>query len=152
MNANNQANSLRLIKKYPGRRLYDTKDSKYIAFSGVKKLIQVGVELQIIEVKTGIDVTRNILLQIILDQESDIDPEFSVETLKSIIRFYGHSMQSIMGIYLERTLSYFLPLHAKARESTENILDATLNQAKDMCVEMQEKFIPSNSNSSRNKK
>lgn len=149
---NHQVNSPRLIRKYPGRRLYDTKDSKYIVFSDVKKLIQDGVELQVVEVKTGVDVTRNILLQIILDQENNTNPIFSVETLKSIISFYGHSMQSIMGSHLERSFSFFLPLHAKATESTQNILNAYIDQVKDMYVEIQEKFTSLNGESNRNKK
>lgn len=146
-----QVNSLRLINKYPGRRLYDTRDSKYIVFSDVKKLIQEGEDLQVIEVKTGFDITRNILLQIILGQENDIDPIFSAETLKSIISFYGHSMQSIMGSHLERSFQFFLPLHAKASQNTQNIINAYLDQIKDMCEEMQEKFTSSNNDPGQKK-
>jgi len=148
---NKQVNGPRLIRKYPGRRLYDTNDSKYIVFSDVKKLIQECVELKVVEVKTGVDVTRNILLQIILDQENEIDPIFSVETLKAIISFYGHSMQAIMGGYLERSFSLFLPLHAKATEDAQKILITHFDQVKDTYLKMQEKFITSNNKSSQNK-
>lgn len=147
-----ESNQLRLIRKYPGRRLYDTKDSRYIVFSDIKKLIQEGVELQVIEAKTGADVTRKILLQIILDQENGIEPIFSAETLKSIISFYGHSMQSIMGSHLERSFSFFLPLHTNATKNTQNILNAYLDQVKDMYLEIQEKFTSSNNDSNKNKK
>lgn len=148
---NKQINGPRLIRKYPGRRLYDTNDSKYIVFSDVKKLIQEGVELQVVEVKTGVDVTRNILLQIILDQENDINPIFSVETLKAIISFYGHSMQAIMGSHFEKSFSQFLPLHTKATEDAQKILNAYLDQVKDTYLNMQEKFIKPNKKSRQNR-
>ncbi|QWD04603.1 polyhydroxyalkanoate synthesis repressor PhaR [Polynucleobacter paneuropaeus] len=149
---NKQINGTRLIRKYPGRRLYDTNDSKYIVFSDVKKLIQEGVELQVVEVKTGVDVTRNILLQIILDQENDINPIFSVETLRAIIGFYGHSMQAIMGSHLEKSFGQFLPLHTKATKDTQKILNAYLDQVKDTYLKMQEKISKSNNKSTQNNK
>ena len=148
---NKRANGPRLIRKYPGRRLYDTTDSKYIVFSNVKKLIQEGVELQVVEVKTGVDVTRNILLQIIHEQENDINPIFSVETLKAIISFYGHSMQAIMGGHLEKSFGLFLPLHTKVTEDAQKILNTYLDQVKDTYLKMQEKFINSNNKSIQNK-
>src|SRR6202008_2669550 len=67
----------RLIKKYPNRRLYDTKTSVYITLADVKKLVVEGAEFQVVDAKTGEDLTRSILLQIILEEEAAGAPMFS---------------------------------------------------------------------------
>ena len=84
----------RIIKKYPNRRLYDTEISKYITLEDVKKLVLSGVDFCVKDVKTDEDLTRNILLQIISEQEHDGDPMFSTQTLTQLIRFYGNAYQS----------------------------------------------------------
>jgi polyhydroxyalkanoate synthesis repressor PhaR len=114
---------VRLIKKYPGRRLYDTHESKYIAFEGVKKLIQEDVRLQIIDIKTGLDLTRNILLQIIVNQEEGLSPLFKTETLKSIIKFYGNSMQVVMTDQLEKSIEAVFSIQSMAAENAEYLID-----------------------------
>lgn len=116
------ANNLRSIKKYPGRRLYDTQESKYIAFEDVKKLMQDGYQLKIIDLKTGLDLTRNILLQIIINQENSFNPVFTTETLKSIIRFYGNSMQTIMASQLEESVKLLFSIQAVATENSANLI------------------------------
>jgi polyhydroxyalkanoate synthesis repressor PhaR len=97
----------RIIKKYPNRRLYDTETSTYITLAEVKELV-LGYKLfQVQDAKTGEDLTRSILLQIILEEESGGVPMFSTDMLANIIRYYGHAMQGLMGSYLERSIFAF---------------------------------------------
>src|SRR3989304_8124172 len=101
------AGSLRLIKKYPNRRLYDTQTSTYITLADVKALVIRGEEFGVIDAKTDEDLTRAILLQIILEEESAGSPLFSAPKISQMIRFYGNAMQGMMGSYLEQTMSTF---------------------------------------------
>src|SRR5213075_3275104 len=94
----------RTIKKYPNRRLYDTANSGYITLVDVKQMVLDNIDFQVIDAKTGEDLTRAILLQIILEEEAGGMPMFSSEMLAQMIRFYGHAMQGVMGTYLERNL------------------------------------------------
>ena len=99
--------SPRIIKKYPNRRLYDTETSTYITLAEVKELVLQYREFQVQDAKTGEDLTRSILLQIILEEESGGVPMFSTDMLANIIRYYGHAMQGLMGSYLERSILAF---------------------------------------------
>ena len=100
---------IRIIKKYPNRRLYDTKDSKYITLEDVKKLVLSGIEFCVKDVKSDEDLTRNILLQIIAEQEQhDGEPFFSTELLTQIIQSYGNSLQSIAGEFIEKSMQLFV--------------------------------------------
>src|SRR3990172_6128619 len=92
---------LRLIKKSPNRRLYDTKTSSYITLADVKQMVLRQEEFQVVDAKSGEELTRQILLQIILDEESSGMPMFSSDLLSHLIRFYGNAMQGLMGTYLE---------------------------------------------------
>ena len=112
---------LRIIKKYPNRRLYDTTTSGYITLADVKKMILEHIEFKVIDAKTNDDLTRTILLQIILEEESGGMPMFSSEMLAQMIRFYGHAMQGVMGTYLERNLQSFLQIQNKLQEQTKNL-------------------------------
>lgn len=93
----------RLIKKYPNRRLYDTETSTYITLTDVKQLVLEQEDFKVVDAKSNEDLTRSILLQIILEEESGGVPMFSSSMLSQIIRFYGHAMQGMMGTYLEKT-------------------------------------------------
>jgi polyhydroxyalkanoate synthesis repressor PhaR len=97
----------RIIKKYPNRRLYDTETSAYITLAEVKELVLQYRDFQVQDAKTGEDLTRAILLQIILEEESGGVPMFSTDMLANIIRYYGHAMQGLMGSYLERSIIAF---------------------------------------------
>jgi len=97
----------RIIKKYPNRRLYDTKTSSYITLADVKQMVVKQEEFQVIDAKSQDDLTRQILLQIILEEESGGVPMFSTSMLANIIRYYGHAMQGLMGSYLERSIHTF---------------------------------------------
>ena len=87
----------RIIKKYPNRRLYDTTTSTYITLAEVKQLVMSRESFEVRDAKTGEDITRAILLQIILEEEASGSPMFTAPVLESLIRFYGHAMQGFLG-------------------------------------------------------
>jgi polyhydroxyalkanoate synthesis repressor PhaR len=113
--------ALRLIKKYPNRRLYDTLTSSYITLHQVKEMVVAGTALQVVDAKTGEDLTRSIFLQIILEEESGGVPMFSESALVNIIRFYGHSMQGFMGSYLEKNVQAFLDIQQHMSEQSKQL-------------------------------
>jgi polyhydroxyalkanoate synthesis repressor PhaR len=103
----------RVLKKYPNRRLYDTFSSSYITLADVKAMVLQLEDFEVRDAKTGEDLTRSILLQIILDEESGGVPMFSSQMLAQMIRFYGNSMQGMMGAYLEKNLQTFVELQKR---------------------------------------
>ncbi len=111
----------RLIKKYPNRRLYDTQTSTYVTLSDIKGLVMANEVFKVIDAKTDEDLTRNILLQIILEEEAGGAPVFSSQMLSQIIRFYGNSMQGLMGNYLEKTMQSFVDIHNKLGDQTKGL-------------------------------
>jgi polyhydroxyalkanoate synthesis repressor PhaR len=100
----------RVIKKYPNRRLYDTDTSSYITLSEIKQLVMDSEKFAVRDAKTGDDLTRSILLQIILEEEAHGSPMFTAPVLSNIIRFYGHAMQGMMGGYLEKNIQALMDL------------------------------------------
>ena len=98
---------MRIIKKYPNRRLYDTEISKYITLEDVKNLVLAGTSFMVKDVKTDEDLTRSILLQIIAEQEHNGEPLLSTKSLTHLIRFYGNAYQSVFSDYLEQSLNIF---------------------------------------------
>jgi polyhydroxyalkanoate synthesis repressor PhaR len=98
---------VRVLKKYPNRRLYDTQSSSYVTLADVKRMVLEGQPFEVRDAKDGTDLTRSILLQIILEEEGGGVPMFSTETLAQIIRFYGHTMQGAMGAWLEQNMRAF---------------------------------------------
>lgn len=113
--------AVRTIKKYPNRRLYDTQTSSYVTLAELKKLVMVATPLQVLDAKNGEDLTRTILLQIILEEESAGLPMFSEAVLSNIIRFYGHAMQGHMGSYLESHVQSFMDWQSKLGESSPTL-------------------------------
>ena len=98
----------RVIKKYPNRRLYDTASSSYVALADIKQLVMHNTPFRVVDAKSGEDLTRSILLQIILEHESEGAPILTEQVLANIIRFYGHSMQGFMGSFLEKNVQTFM--------------------------------------------
>ena len=117
------AQSSRLIKKYPNRRLYDTQTSAYITLADVKQLVLDNESFRVVDAKTDEDLTRSILLQIILEEEASGAPLFSSQMLSQIIRFYGHAMQGMMGAYLEKTMQAFIEIQNKFQEQSKAYYD-----------------------------
>ena len=117
--------AMRVIKKYPNRRLYDTEISSYITIEDVRQLIVDGEEFEVLDAKSGEDLTRQVLLQIISEQEQDGQPILSTELLSQIIRFYGDSLQGFMGSYLERSMKTFLDQQQQFRQQMGSMLGQT---------------------------
>ncbi len=115
--------SERLIKKYPNRRLYDTQTSSYITLADVKQLVLGNEEFMVVDAKTDEDLTRSILLQIILEEEANGQPMFSSAALSQIIRYYGHAMQGMMGSYLEKNIQVFIDIQNKLAENSKGLMD-----------------------------
>ncbi|RCX08271.1 polyhydroxyalkanoate synthesis repressor PhaR [Extensimonas vulgaris] len=111
----------RVIKKYPNRRLYDTCTSTYITLDQVRQLVMAHEDFVVRDAKTGEDLTRSILLQIILEEEAAGAPILTEAVLANIIRFYGHAMQGFMGAYLEKNIQAFTEMQAKLTEQAKNL-------------------------------
>ncbi|MBX3652607.1 MAG: polyhydroxyalkanoate synthesis repressor PhaR [Ramlibacter sp.] len=111
----------RVIKKYPNRRLYDTDTSTYITLAEVKQLVMDSEAFVVRDAKSGEDLTRSILLQIILEEEAGGAPMFTEAVLANIIRFYGHAMQGFMGSYLEKNVQAFTEIQAKLTEQSRSV-------------------------------
>ncbi|MGB8633833.1 MAG: polyhydroxyalkanoate synthesis repressor PhaR [Rhodanobacteraceae bacterium] len=116
------AQTPRIIKKYPNRRLYDTEISSYITLEEIRQLVVDGVDFEVRDAKKGDDLTRQVLLQIISEHEEHGQPMLSTRLLSQIIRFYGDSMQGFMGPYLENSLEIFLQQQHKFRSQLDNLL------------------------------
>jgi polyhydroxyalkanoate synthesis repressor PhaR len=115
------ADPVRLIKKYPNRRLYDTRTSTYITLVDVKELVLKHEEFQVVDAKSGDDLTRSILLQIILEEEAAGAPMFSSDVLAQMIRFYGNAMQGMMGQYLENNVQAFTDMQKKLQDQAKHL-------------------------------
>jgi len=116
--ANAATGALRLIKKYPNRRLYDTRTSSYITLADVKALVLKHEQFQVVDAKTGEDLTRSILLQIILEEEAGGMPMFTSDLLSQLIRFYGNAMQGMVGNYLEKNMQTFVQVQKQLQEQS----------------------------------
>lgn len=112
---------VRVLKKYPNRRLYDTAGSSYITLAEVKEFVMQGTPFVVRDAKTGENLTRSILLQIILEEEAGGAPMFTEAVLGNIIRFYGHAMQGFMGTYLEKNVQMFSEIQSKLTEQSKAV-------------------------------
>ena len=134
----------RIIKKYPNRRLYDTKISSYITIEDVRQLIVDGEDFEVRDAKSGDDLTRQVLLQIIAEHEQDGEPMLSTQLLSHIIRFYGDSLQGLMGNYLERSMEIFLDQQQQFRQQMGGMIGQTpwtmMNQLTERNLELWREF------------
>lgn len=126
------ADQPRLIKKYPNRRLYDTRTSAYITLADVKELVLRSEDFQVVDAKTNDDLTRSILLQIIIDEETAGAPMFSSDLLSQMIRFYGDAMQGMMGKYLENNIRAFTGMQQKLQEQARAMYGENNPMSKDL--------------------
>ncbi|MCU7932998.1 MAG: polyhydroxyalkanoate synthesis repressor PhaR [Candidatus Thiodiazotropha sp. (ex Codakia rugifera)] len=135
----------RIIKKYPNRRLYDTEQSKYITLTQLRQLIISGELIKVVDSTSEEDITRNILLQIILETESGGEPLFTANMLSQIIRFYGGTLQGIFGNYLEQSMGLFTAQQEQIKKNMgEDPLTTMSNLAQNnmkMWTEMQKDFF-----------
>lgn len=157
-----EASTVRVLKKYPNRRLYDTRNSCYITLADVRQMVLDNEQFVVRDAKTGEDLTRTILLQIILEAEMGGMPMFSTPLLAHMIRFYGHTMQGLMGSYLEKNLQAFTELQSRFTEQSggagsfspevwtqfmnmqapmmQGLMSNYLDQSKSLFVQMQEQM------------
>ncbi len=123
----------RLIKKYPNRRLYDTKTSSYITLADVKQMVHRHEDFHVVDAKSGEDLTRAILLQIILEEESTGGlPMFSSDLLAQLIRFYGNAMQGVMGAYLEKNIQAFQEMQKTLQEQSQRMYGDNSRASQDL--------------------
>ncbi|MEO5565072.1 MAG: polyhydroxyalkanoate synthesis repressor PhaR [Luteimonas sp.] len=136
--------AVRVIKKYPNRRLYDTEISSYITIEDVRQLIVDGETFEVLDAKSGDNLTRQVLLQIIAEQEQDGEPMLSTQLLSQIIRFYGDSLQGYMGNYLERSMHLFMEQQQQFRQQLGSALGETpwsmMNQLTERNLELWKEF------------
>ena len=156
---NGEPSTQRVIKKYPNRRLYDTESSAYVTLAQVRDLVMEGAPFVVRDTKTSEDLTRSILLQIILEAEAGGAPMFSEAMLSTIIRFYGHAMQGFMGSYLEKNIQALMEIQSKLAEQSKGLtpemwsqliqmqssmmqgmMGGYLEQSKNMFLQMQEQM------------
>jgi len=137
--------AIRIIKKYPNRRLYDTELSRYVTLSDVRGLVMEGTEFKVTDTANNEDITRSILLQIMLEEESAGAPLFSAKMLSQMIHFYGGTLQGMFARYLEESLNLFAHQQWEIRGSMgDNPLDSMTNMAQRnmrMWTEMQKSFF-----------
>lgn len=95
------------IKKYANRRLYDTESSAYITLDRLAEMVREGREFEVIDAKSGEDITRHVLTQIIVDEEARGSTMLPVNFLKQLIGLYGNSMQGVVPQYLEAAMDAF---------------------------------------------
>jgi polyhydroxyalkanoate synthesis repressor PhaR len=98
----------RVIRKYANRRLYDPSESRHLTLDEVRDLVVAGEKIRVEDAKTGEDLTRTILLQIIVEREEAGRPLLSADLLEQLIRFYGGAMQDFLSTYLERSVGAFV--------------------------------------------
>ena len=139
---------MRILRKYTNRRLYDTSRSCYITLEDVKQLVLNQEPFQVQDSKTGNDLTRNILLQIISEQEAaGHGTLLTNQVLQQLIRFYGDSMQGMMSQYLEQSISSFIEHQERIREQMNNMMGAAnplnmMNRFADQNMAMWNMFTP----------
>ena len=112
----------RLIKKYANRRLYDASISKHVTLEDIRDLIVRGEKIKVVEDKTGEDITRLILLQVIAEQEQFGKPILTTQLLESIIRYYGGPMQDFMAGYLEQSVAAFMKQQENVQQQISQML------------------------------
>jgi len=117
----------RVIKKYPNRRLYDTSTSCYITLADVKQQVLESVDIQVLDARTSEDLTRSVLMQIIMEEESGAMPLLSSDALTQMIRFYGNAMQGLMSNFLDKNLHLFMDMQGKATEQAQSVIASGAN-------------------------
>lgn len=139
----------RVIRKYANRRLYDPSESRHLTLDEVRELIVGGEKVRVEDARSGEDITRSILLQIIVEREEAGRPMLSADLLEQLIRFYGGAMQDFLGHYLERSVDAFVHQQERFQEQvmklmTENPLSAMAGIAEQNLAawkELQETFL-----------
>ena len=114
----------RTIKKYANRRLYDTADSRYVTLEDLRQLVVNGERFEVVDARDGTDITRTILLQIIVEQEEKGQPLLSTRLLEQLIRYYGDNLQRFVGSYLDKSMDFFNDQQHVLQSQMDNLLQA----------------------------
>ncbi len=122
----------RIIKKYANRRLYDTHISRYITLDDLKQLIVSGIAVQVIDAKSKQDISREVLLQLVAEQESLGQPILNETILTALIRFYGHPMQKLVSRYLEMALDLLHRQRSQLSERMQKLMQSPLDLVSDI--------------------
>ena len=122
----------RVIRKYANRRLYDATDSRHVTLEDIRKMIGAGERVKVVDDKTGDDVTRSLLLQIIASQEQFGTPVLSTQLLEAIIRFYGNPIQEMLTRYLEQSIGSLLRQQQVMQTEMAKVLETPLAPMADM--------------------
>lgn len=113
-----------VIKKYANRRLYDTSASRYVTLDHLRELVRSNADFEVVDAKSGEDLTRGVLAQIIFEEESKGENLLPVEFLRQLIRFYGDSMQAFVPGYLSLSMDSFARQHEAMREKMSSTMSA----------------------------
>lgn len=139
---------MRIIKKYPNRRLYDTEKSSYITVADVLKLIRENIEFKVVDSESGDDITRNILVQIITEQENGNSPIFTTEMLLRFIRVYNDEAQNLFGDFLDKNIRLFTDQQKKFASQFTDMMGNPITTMRemternfDMWMQMQRNFF-----------
>jgi polyhydroxyalkanoate synthesis repressor PhaR len=122
----------RVIKKYANRRLYDATASRHVTLDDLRKLIVGGEQVQVVDDKTGEDLTRATLLQIIAEQEQFATPVLSTELMETVIRFYGNPVQEMLTRYLEQSVGTVLRQQQALQAQMAKALEAPMAPIADL--------------------
>jgi polyhydroxyalkanoate synthesis repressor PhaR len=118
-----------VIKKYANRRLYNTAASSYVTLDHLSEMVREGTDFIVLDAKTGDDITRSVLTQIIFEQESKGQSMLPVQFLRRLIRFYGDQMQGFLPPYLEMSMESFSKAQETMRENMSRAFGATTPMA-----------------------
>lgn len=133
-------NSAHLIKKYPNRRLYDTHTSSHVTLADIRQLVIDRIPFQVVDAKSGEDLTRSILLQVIQEAESGGEPIFSSDMLMGIIRFYG-PLQGVFGNYLEKSIETVMDIQAQAGEQSSRAWGEFMQQQAPVMQDLMRQYV-----------
>lgn len=131
---------MRVIKKYPNRRLYDTQKSTYITLTQVHDIIRSNEDFKVVDAETGEDITRSILIQIIIDQENSENPIFTTDMLTKFIRFYDDAAQNLFGEFLEQNMQMFTEQQKRFQQQVEGMIDNPVTRMVQESTERNLKF------------
>lgn len=140
--------TVRIIKKYPNRRLYDTEKSSYITIADVLKLIRQNVKFQVVDANNGKDITRSTLVQVIMEREGGSAPIFTTDMLTRFIRVYDDTSQALFGEFLDRNLKMFGEQQKILQDQMGDIVNSPINLMQGLTErnltlwkEMQQRFL-----------
>ena len=118
-----------VIKKYANRRLYNTGESKYVTLDDLSEMVRANTDFIVLDAKSGDDITRSVLTQIIFEQESKGQSMLLVQFLRRLIRFYGDQMQGFLPPYLEMSMESFSKAQEQMRENMSRTFGAATPMA-----------------------